>query len=124
MAYEVTLIMSEAQKLGVIQETLAGRFTVITVAGILHLSERQLYRLRQCIRSHGPQGIVHENRGHPPSHTLPVAKRVHLVALYQYAYNEYNFIHFTEALKQGEGLVLSDETPLASVGGFGLRYST
>ncbi|MEW6235385.1 MAG: helix-turn-helix domain-containing protein [Candidatus Omnitrophota bacterium] len=74
MANEVTLTMNEAQKLGVIQETLAGRMTVKTAAGILQRSERQIYRLRLRIRKDGPLAIKDGNRSQPPAHARPVVK--------------------------------------------------
>jgi len=62
MANEVILTMKEAKKLGIIQETLTGRMTVKTAANILHLSEREIYRLRRCVEQKGAAGIVHGNR--------------------------------------------------------------
>ncbi len=59
MTNEVTLKMGEAKKLGIIQETLAGRMTVATAAQILKLSERQIYRLRAKVEIGGEKGIVH-----------------------------------------------------------------
>jgi len=110
MATEVTLTMDEARKLGVIEETLASRMTVKTAAGILQLSERQIYRLPRIIQIHGPHGIVHGNRGRQPLHTRPTEERKQVVELYQTSYEDYNFTHFAEALEADEGIALSDET--------------
>ena len=54
MANEVTLKVKEAQK--------------------LDLSERQIYRLRKRIQQEGSQGMVHGNRGRPPSHTNSLSR--------------------------------------------------
>jgi len=110
MANEVTLKVKEAQKLGVIEETLQGRMTVKTAANILGLSERQIYRLREKVRQDGAQALVHGNRDRPPSHTKPVEERQRVVELYQQKYKGYNFTHFSEALASEQGLQISDET--------------
>jgi len=110
MANEVTLTVEEARKLGVIEETLSGRMTVKTAAEILKLSERQIYRLRNRVRQHGAQGIVHGNRGHSPSRTKPRAVRERVVHLHKTEYKAYNFTHFAEALEKEHRIRVSDET--------------
>lgn len=110
MANEVTLTMNEAKKLGIIEETLAGRMTVKTASYILRLSERQIYRLRQRIKQKGAAGMAHGNREHPPSHTKPLATRQKIIDLYKTSYEGYNFTHFAEALEEEESIHLSDET--------------
>lgn len=110
MAIEVTLTMKEAQKLGVIEETLCKRMTVKTAADILGMSERQVYRLRKQIQETGVQAIVHGNRGRPPVHTKPVELRQKVVKLYQDKYKSYNFTHFAEVLESEEKIQVSDET--------------
>jgi len=95
MADEVTLKVKEAQKFGVIEETLSGRMTVKTAAEILGLSERQIFRLRKRVKPRGAQGMVHGNRGRPPSHSKPLAVRQQVMELYQ---NEYN-LSFLSSLK-------------------------
>ena len=67
MANEVTFTMKEAKKLGIIHETLEGRMTVSKAANILHLSERQIYRLRAKVQEEGDQDIVHGLRGCSPA---------------------------------------------------------
>jgi len=110
MANEVTLKVKEAQKFGVIEETLSGRMTVKTAAEILGLSERQIFRLRKRVKQQGAQGMVHGNRGRPPSHSKPLAVRQQVVELYQNEYKGYNFTHFTEALEKEHQIGVSDET--------------
>lgn len=110
MANEVTLTVKEAQKLGVIEETLCKRMTVKTAAEILQISERQVYRLRKQLKQDGAKAIVHGNRGRPPSHTKPAEIRQKVVQLYQEKYKSYNFTHFAEALESEENIQVSDET--------------
>jgi len=98
MANEVTLKVNEAQKFGVIQETLNGRMTVQATADILGLSDRQVYRLRERVRQAGTEGIVHGNRGRPPSQTKSTSVRNQVIALYEKKYEGYNFTHYAEAL--------------------------
>ena len=81
-----------------------------TAAEILDLSERQIYRLRKRIRQEGAQGLVHGNRGRPPSHTKPLAMREQVVELYTNEYNRYNFTHFAETLETDHAIRVSDET--------------
>ncbi len=61
MANEVTLKVKEAQKLGVIEETLKGRMSVKTTANIARVSERQIYRMREKVQREGAQALVPGN---------------------------------------------------------------
>ncbi len=107
---EVTLTVKESRRLGIIEETLAGRMTVRVAAGILKKSERQVYRLRQRVRAQGAEGIRHGNRGRCPVHTRSGKQREQVIALYQTEYEKYNFTHFAETLQEKHGIRVSRET--------------
>ncbi len=53
----------EARRLGVLQAAIAGKLTNREGADALNLSLRQFKRLRRSVRTSGPEGVVHGNRG-------------------------------------------------------------
>ncbi len=110
MRDEVTLKMGEAKKLGIIQETLAGRMTVATAAQALKLSERQIYRLRAKVKIGGEIGIVHGLRKRTPVNALSTRLREKILDLYNSKYKKHNFTHFTEVLNEEERIQTSRET--------------
>ena len=110
MANEVTLSMNEAKKLGIIKETLAGRMTAKMAAEILHLSERQIYRLRKNILLRGDAGIVHGNRDRTPLNAFSRRQKDCIITLYKEQYKSYNFTHFAETLEKEHKIKISRET--------------
>jgi len=109
MTNEVTLKMKDAKKLGIIQETLAGRMTVTTAAQVLKCSERQIYRLRAKVKIQGEIGIVHGLSGHTPFNAISTSLREKILDLYNSKYEKYNFTHFTEVLNEEEAIQISRE---------------
>ena len=56
----------EALRPGLVKALVAGQFTNRQVAGGLHLSIRQVQRLKRRFRTAGVAGLVHRTRGGPP----------------------------------------------------------
>lgn len=110
MTHEVMLKMEEAIRLGILRQTLAGVMTVQDAAQSLHLSERQIYRLRSRMKCEGEACLRHGNRDRTSSQAKPETLRRRVIELYRTEYDGYNFTHFSEALSDEHGIRLSDET--------------
>jgi transposase len=61
----------EVLRPGVVKALVAGQFTNRQVAGGLHLSVRQVQRLKRRCRAEGVAGLVHRTRGRPSRQCLP-----------------------------------------------------
>ena len=65
----------DARRLGLIQAALQGRISNREGAEALAISMRQFKRLRSRVRTHGPRGLVHGNRGRASPRRLAEATR-------------------------------------------------
>jgi transposase len=97
----------------VISRTLTNSdWTVARAAELLHLSRRQVYRLKAAVRKEGRTGLNHGNQGRRPVNAAPVRVHEQVVQLYKRTYGPegYGLAHFAEALAEEHGVSLSRET--------------
>src|SRR6267143_3231197 len=106
----LTMSQKEAPRAGLLQALVAGRVTGAEVAAALHLSDRQVRRLRRRFETEGAEGLVHRSRGRPSGRRL--ARRLHqrVAALLTTTYRDFNDCHATEKLQEVEGLAISRAT--------------
>jgi len=88
----------------------AGRVTGAEVAAALHLSDRQVRRLRRRFETAGAEGLVHRSRGRPSRRRLARRVRQRVALLLRTTYRDFNDCHATEKLQEVEGLAISRAT--------------
>jgi len=88
----------------------AGKITLKEAGEKIGVSYRQAKRIRRAIRERGIRGLVHGNRGRPSNHRLKGSVRERVLKLSREVYWEFNDTHFTEKLKECEGIDLNRET--------------
>ena len=92
-------------------EMVKGRKITLREAGEkMGVSYRQAKRIRRAIRDRGMQGLVHGNRGQPSKGRIEDAIREKVLELSKEVYWDFNDTHFTEKLRECEGMELSRET--------------
>lgn len=101
---------SEQRRAWVLNRVGRGDLSVTEAAGLLGLSERQVWRLRKAFEQDGPAGLIHRNRGRAsPRRVAPdVASRV--IALAEGRYAGVNDCHLAELLAETEAIELSRAT--------------
>jgi transposase len=101
---------TEQRRAWVLNRLGKGEVTTVEAAGLLGLSERQVWRLRAAFEMDGPAGSVHGNRGRAsPRRTEPaIAERV--VGLAQGRYAGCNDCQLAELLAEHEGITLGRVT--------------
>lgn len=99
----------EARRPGLVQAALDGKITNEEGAKALRLSVRQFQRLKVRYRVGGAARLAHANRGRPSGRRMPRALRDRVVMLLKTVYAGFNDHHFTEKLREVEGLALSRE---------------
>ena len=104
--------MSKGQwrKLDVVERLERGELTIAEGAQVLGLCRRQMQRIRKQVKSKGARGVLHGNAGREPTHKTGARLREQIVVLRQGKYEGFNDQHFTEKLREVEGLSLSRET--------------
>jgi transposase len=101
--------MSKRQwkRLDAVERVGRGTLTVGEAAEVLGLSKRQVRRLRRAVERRGAKGIVHGNAGRAPAHRLGEEVRDQIVELRRKRYAGFNDQHFTEKLREVEGVEVS-----------------
>ncbi len=97
----------EVPRAGLLKAALKGQVTNQQVATALHLSVRQIQRLKRRFKRDGPRGLLHQSRGRPSSRRLPEALRQQVAHLLQTTYAGFNDVHLTEKLQEVHQLPLS-----------------
>ena len=86
------------------------KITLKEAGGRMGVSYRQAKRIRRAIRDRGMKGLVHGNRGQPSKRRMDDSLREKILALSRELYWDFNDAHFTEKLRECEGLEASRET--------------
>jgi transposase len=87
-----------------------GKVTLREAGERIGVSYRQAKRIGQAIRERGIKGLVHGNRGRPSNHRLKESLRERVLKLSEEVYWDFNDTHFTEKLRECEGIDLNRET--------------
>jgi len=104
------LSQKEIARYGVIQNTIEGYLNVGLAAEELHLSKRQVFRLKRKLKKEGIEGLIHGNRGRALPKRTKEYLRDTIDYLYRRKYTGFNISHFTEMLEEREGIFISRET--------------
>ena len=83
---------------------------IAQAAEIMGISERHTKRLLAAYRKEGPAALAHGNRGRRPYNALPEGAAAVVVKLASNGYAGANHSHFTELLREREGIELSRPT--------------
>ena len=86
------------------------RLPIAQAAGIMGVSERHTKRLLAAYRKDGAAALAHGNRGRRPHNAIPEMAAVAVVKLASNGYAGANHSHFTELLREREGIDLSRPT--------------
>jgi len=87
-----------------------GKITLREAGERIGVSYRQAKRIGRAIRERGINALVHGNRGRPSNHRIKEALRERVLGLSREIYWDFNDTHFTEKLRECEGIDLDRET--------------
>ena len=107
---EVTLKQREQARIQVLNTVLEHQLSIAQAAEIMGVSERHTKRLLAAYRKEGPAALAHGNRGRRPHNAIPEAAATAVVKLASNGYAGANHSHFTELLREREGIDLSRPT--------------
>ncbi len=106
------IAMSERdlQRIEVLSKVVAGRMTTVSAAHVLDLSERQVRRLLDRMRTGGAASIRHRAIGRPSNNRIGDGIRDYAVALVRERYADFGPTLATEKLGERDGVHVSRET--------------
>ncbi len=106
------IAMSERdlQRIEVLSKVVAERMTTVSAAHVLDLSERQVRRLLERIRTGGAASIRHKAIGRPSNNRISDGVRDYAMTLVRERYADFGPTLATEKLAERDGLRVSRET--------------
>ncbi len=110
MEGDIVLSRKEAHRARVMREVVAGDLRLKDAALLMRVSGRQAKRIKARFLLEDLAGLVHRNRGRTPSNVLSASLRKQILHLHHQRYADFNDTHFTEMLKEDEGICVSRET--------------
>jgi transposase len=117
----IAMSSKELARYQVLGGVLEGQLALQEAAAALGVSPRHARRLSRRLREHGPQGLVHGNRGRPPANRTPDELREQILAFVDDRYAGFNDTHLTEILAEREGISIGRETLRGILRGAGYR---
>lgn len=106
----IVLSRKEAHRGHVLEQVDQQALTLKEAAQIMGISYRQAKRIHKRWKEAGLAGLCHGNRGRPVHNALPPETAAIILAFHDELYGNFNDTHFTEALAENEGIVLSRES--------------
>jgi transposase len=105
-----TMSRKELPRAGLIKAALAGRITNRQAAAALHLTVRQVQRLKRRFESGGAPALRHRSRGQRSPRRLPAKLGASIAELMTTTYVGFNDVHLTEKLCEVHGLEVCRES--------------
>jgi len=106
----VTMSQKELQRVKVMENAAGGRLSVREASRLLHLSERQVQRLKRRYQPDSIDWVHHANLGRSMPWAVSLPQKQLILTLARGKYVGFNDSHLTEKLCAEEGLALSRET--------------
>lgn len=100
----------ERQRYHLLKMVLESKTTLQDAGRLMEISYRHAKRLKSKLVSEGARGLVHGNRGRPSPRALDPELATRIIALSRERYANFNDTHFTEKLKDGEGITVGRDT--------------
>lgn len=100
----------EFQRVKVIENAAGGRLSVREASRLLHLSERQVQRLKRRYQPDSLGWVQHGNRGRAMPWAVSLPQKQLILTLARGKYQGFNDSHLTEKLHGAENLTVSRET--------------
>ena len=106
----LNLTMKEVNRYRVIVEVIQRHLKVRDAAKVLKRSERQIYRIKACVKKEGAKGVIHRTKGRREPRWLTDKIKNRIGSLYKNKYEGFNLTHMTEFLNEEEKIKVSRES--------------
>jgi len=104
------LSVKESRRVFVIEQAVNGKITNRQAAEVMGLSERQVIRLKERMKTEGVAGLAHKNRGRTPKHAVPKETKEKVIMLARGPLRNASCQQVAELLEEFYGITLSAKT--------------
>ena len=106
----IAMSQRERQRYHLLEMAIGGKITLKDAGKRMGVSYRHAKRLKKKLVTEGVKGLVHGNRGRPSPKALSSELAERILKLSVSTYTNFNDTHFTEKLKEREGITVSRDT--------------
>jgi transposase len=106
----IAMSQKERQRYHLLKMVIGGKITLKETGSIMRVSYRHAKRLKKKLISEGARGLIHGNRGRPSPRALNSELVDKILDLSLTTYTHFNDTHFTEKLREEEGITVGRDT--------------
>jgi len=106
----IAMSQKERQRYHLLKMVIGGKITLKETGSLMRVSYRQAKLLKKKLISEGPGGLIHGNRGRPSPRALNGELVDKILDLSLTTYAHFNDTHFTEKLREEEGITVGRDT--------------
>jgi hypothetical protein len=106
----ITMSRTELSRLHVLIDLADGRTRVDDAAALMGLQRRQVYRLLDAFRAHGPDALISKRRGKPSNRAHGAAFRQTCLTIVRERYEDFGPTLAAEKLAEVHGLPIGVKT--------------
>lgn len=100
----------EVDRHGIIKRIIDGELNATEAAKLLHISTRQVRRMKSVVALRGAKGLVHGNRGKPGNRRLSQEKRKEIIDLLKEKYPDFKPTFACEKLREDHQIIHDPKT--------------
>jgi len=100
----------ERQRYHLLKMVIGGKITLKEIGNLMGVSYRHAKRLKKKLISEGAKGLIHGNRERPSPKAVSRELVERILELSLTTYTNFNDMHFTEKLREEEGIIVSWDT--------------
>jgi len=106
----IAMSQKERQRYHLLKMVIGGKITLKETGSLMRVSYRHAKRLKKKLISEGARGLIHGNRGRPSPRALNSELVDKILDLSLTTYTHFNDTHFTEKLREEEGITVGRDT--------------
>lgn len=100
----ITMSTKEVDRFQIIKKLIGKHINGTEAAGLLHLTVRQVRRLKSKVKQFGAHGLIHGNRGKESHNRIPEKEKKKMIGLLHQRYHDFKPTFANEKLCEDHGI--------------------